>query len=120
MLNATLFGQMITFAIFAWVTMKFILPQVNAALEARENEIANGLRAAEEGKIMLVKAGSEVDKLVFDTKVKIHIDAPFNNIPLNALNELCIHPTLLLSQICVFHLLSTIPYTSLPLPPLSS
>ena len=38
MLNATLFGQMITFAIFAWVTMKFILPQVNAALEARENE----------------------------------------------------------------------------------
>jgi len=71
MLNATLFGQMITFAIFAWVTMKFILPQVNAALEARENEIANGLRAAEEGKTMLVKAGSEVDKLVVDTKAKI-------------------------------------------------
>ena len=71
MLNATLFGQMITFSIFAWVVMKFILPQVNAALESRQDEIANGLRAAEEGKEMLAKAAIKVEDLIAEAKVKM-------------------------------------------------
>lgn len=71
MLNATLFGQMITFSIFAWVVMKYILPQVNSALEAREREISNGLKAGEEGKSILAKATVKVEKMITDGKKKV-------------------------------------------------
>lgn len=71
MLNATLFGQMITFSIFAWVVMKYILPQVNSALEAREKEISNGLKAGEEGKSILAKATVKVEKMITDGKKQV-------------------------------------------------
>ncbi|MAZ43574.1 MAG: F0F1 ATP synthase subunit B [Legionellales bacterium] len=48
-INATLLGQMITFLLFIWFTMKFVWPPVVKALEARKNEIAEGLAAAERG-----------------------------------------------------------------------
>lgn len=48
-LNATLFGQIITFAIFVWFTMKFIWPQLEQALQQRKQIIADGLAAAEKG-----------------------------------------------------------------------
>ena len=71
MLNATLFGQMITFSIFTWVVMKYILPQVNSALEAREREISNGLKAGEEGKSILAKATVKVENMITDGKKKV-------------------------------------------------
>lgn len=71
MLNATLFGQMITFSIFAWVVMKYILPQVNAALKARETEISNGLKAAEEGKSILAKATVKVESMINKAKKQV-------------------------------------------------
>jgi F-type H+-transporting ATPase subunit b len=40
---------MITFALFVWFTMKFVWPPVVKALEARKDEIAEGLAAAERG-----------------------------------------------------------------------
>lgn len=49
-LNITLLGQMITFAIFVWVTMKFVWPHIAKALQEREETIAEGLAAAERGK----------------------------------------------------------------------
>lgn len=48
-INATLFGQMITFAIFVWFTMKFVWPMLEEALKARQQKIAEGLYAAERG-----------------------------------------------------------------------
>lgn len=48
-LNATLFGQIITFAIFVWFTMKFIWPQLEQALQQRKQIIVDGLAAAEKG-----------------------------------------------------------------------
>lgn len=48
-INATLIGQMITFAIFVWITMKFVWPPLETALEARRIKIADGLAAAEQG-----------------------------------------------------------------------
>ena len=47
--NATLIGQIISFAVFWWFCAKFIWPQIIAALEARHARIADGLVAAEEG-----------------------------------------------------------------------
>lgn len=48
-INATLFGQMITFAVFVWFTMKYVWPPLQAMLKARKLKIAEGLTAAERG-----------------------------------------------------------------------
>jgi len=48
-INLTLFGQLISFVIFVWITMKFIWTPIMAALEERKKEMADGLAAAERG-----------------------------------------------------------------------
>jgi len=48
-INLTLFGQMVSFAVFVWFTMKYIWPPIVAALEERKKRIAEGLAAAERG-----------------------------------------------------------------------
>jgi len=48
-INATLIGQMITFALLVWFTMKYIWPPLIQALEERKKKIAEGLAAAEKG-----------------------------------------------------------------------
>jgi F-type H+-transporting ATPase subunit b len=48
-INATLIGQMITFTLLVWFTMKYIWPPIMAALEERKAKIADGLAAAEKG-----------------------------------------------------------------------
>lgn len=48
-INLTLIGQLITFAVFVWFTMKFVWPPIVAALEERKKKIADGLAAAERG-----------------------------------------------------------------------
>ncbi len=48
-LNLTLVGQMITFAVFVWFTMRFVWPPLQKAMEDRRAQIAQGLEAAEQG-----------------------------------------------------------------------
>jgi F-type H+-transporting ATPase subunit b len=48
-INATLIGQMITFAVFVWFTMKFVWPHLEKILHDRQQKIAEGLAAAERG-----------------------------------------------------------------------
>jgi F-type H+-transporting ATPase subunit b len=48
-INATLIGQMITFALFVWFTMKFVWPLLERVLKEREQKISEGLAAAERG-----------------------------------------------------------------------
>lgn len=48
-INATLIGQMITFSLLVWLTMKHIWPPIIAALEERKAKISDGLAAAEKG-----------------------------------------------------------------------
>ncbi|MGB1090953.1 MAG: F0F1 ATP synthase subunit B [Oceanobacter sp.] len=45
-INATLIGQIITFAIFVWFCMKFVWPPLLSAMQEREKKIADGLDAA--------------------------------------------------------------------------
>ncbi|MEM7027391.1 MAG: F0F1 ATP synthase subunit B [Pseudomonadota bacterium] len=54
--NATLIGQLITFAIFVWFTMKFVWPLLLDQMKEREARIADGLAAAEEGQKKLAQA----------------------------------------------------------------
>lgn len=47
-INLTLLGQMITFALFVWFTMKYVWPPMMKALAERQKKIADGLAAAEQ------------------------------------------------------------------------
>lgn len=46
-INLTLFGQMITFAVFVLFCMKFVWPAITNAMEERAAKIADGLDAAD-------------------------------------------------------------------------
>jgi F-type H+-transporting ATPase subunit b len=59
-INATLLGQVITFAILVWFTMKFVWPPLSNMLEERAKRIADGLAAAEAGKQELLNAEAKV------------------------------------------------------------
>ena len=58
-LNFTLIAQAIAFAILIWFTMKFVWPPLLNAIEKRQKEIADGLAAAQEGKLSLEVAAEK-------------------------------------------------------------
>ena len=66
--NATLIGQMITFAIFVWICMKYIWPPLMNALEQRNARISEGLAAAERGQKDLEDAKSKVSDSLSEAK----------------------------------------------------
>ena len=49
-INATLFGQTITFIVFVWFCLKFIWPHIIKAMDDRKTQIADGLAAGERGR----------------------------------------------------------------------
>jgi F-type H+-transporting ATPase subunit b len=55
-INFTLVAQALTFAIFIWITAKFVWPVLSGAIDARQKHIAEGLAAAERGKQDLEQA----------------------------------------------------------------
>ncbi|MCD8338890.1 MAG: F0F1 ATP synthase subunit B [Burkholderiales bacterium] len=55
-INATLIVQMLVFFLGAWVTMKYIWPPINKAIEERQAKIAEGLAAADKGELALQEA----------------------------------------------------------------
>ncbi|MCL2308807.1 MAG: F0F1 ATP synthase subunit B [Proteobacteria bacterium] len=69
-INATLLGQTIMFALFVWFCMRFIWPPVIRALEARKQQIADGLAAAERGKHDLELAAKRSADLLREAKGK--------------------------------------------------
>lgn len=48
-INLTLIGQLLSFTVFVWFTMRFVWPPLSGALESRRQKIAEGLAAAERG-----------------------------------------------------------------------
>ena len=58
----TLLGQMITFAILIWVTVKFIWPPLMSAIEERQQKIAEGLAAADNAQKNLAQAQDKVNE----------------------------------------------------------
>ena len=67
-INATLFVQMIVFAVLVWFTMKFVWPPIASALDERSEKIAHGLAAAEHAKIELSNAHKEVEIKLAETR----------------------------------------------------
>ena len=69
-INFTLIAQAITFAIFIWFTVKFVWPPLLNAIEKRQKEIADGLAAANEGKMSLEVASKKNSEALEQTKQK--------------------------------------------------
>ncbi len=67
-INLTLLGQMITFAIFVWFTMKFVWPPLKVALDERKKKIADGLASAEKADQALEVAQRNVKGIIQEAK----------------------------------------------------
>ena len=69
-INLTLFGQMITFAIFVWFTMKYVWPPIVKAMEEREKKISDGLAAAEKAQNNLELSKKKVIEELRQAKIE--------------------------------------------------
>lgn len=68
MLNITLFGEMLTFIVLVFVTMKYVWPPIMKAIESRQKEIADGLAAAERGQHDLTLAQQKSMQIIQEAK----------------------------------------------------
>jgi F-type H+-transporting ATPase subunit b len=69
-INITLFGEMLTFAVLVWFTMKYVWPPITKTMQERQQKIANGLAAAERGQEDLKLAQKEVLVQLNEAKTK--------------------------------------------------
>jgi len=69
-INATLFVEMVIFMAFVLLTMKYVWPPINAALDERRLHIEEGLRQAEEGKLRLAESTGEAKKTIEEAKLQ--------------------------------------------------
>jgi F-type H+-transporting ATPase subunit b len=67
-INITLLGQLITFSVFVWFTMKFVWPPILKVMKEREQRIADGLAAAERGQQALELARLKADEYLQEAK----------------------------------------------------
>ena len=67
-INLTLFGQMVTFAIFVWFCMKFVWPVIFLAMEERQQKISEGLDAADRAERDLEVAQSKATDQMKEAK----------------------------------------------------
>jgi len=69
-ITVTLIIQMLVFAIFVWVVMKFIWPIILGAMNEREKKIAAGLAAAEQGQKDLSEAKSRAEDVIKEARTR--------------------------------------------------
>jgi len=67
-INLTLLGQSFAMLVFVWFCMKYIWPPILNAIEERQQQIADGLAAAEQGEEKLDQARAEADEIVSDAR----------------------------------------------------
>ena len=69
-INITLFGEMLTFAVLVWATMRYIWPPLTKVMEERQKKIAAGLAAAKQGQDALEMARKNIAEQLREAKVK--------------------------------------------------
>ena len=67
-INMTLIGQTIAMIVFVWFCMKFIWPPILNALEERQQQIEEGLAAADKSQEKLVEAQAQADEIVNEAR----------------------------------------------------
>ena len=68
--NLTLFGEMLTFIVLVWVTMKYVWPPIMKAINDRQQKIAEGLAAAERGQHDLEIAQQNSMQFIQEAKIE--------------------------------------------------
>jgi len=68
--NITLLGQMISFAILIWFTVKFIWPPLMKAIEERQQKIAEGLAAADNAQKNLAQSQDKANEALKEARTK--------------------------------------------------
>ena len=66
--NATLIGQMITFGLLVWFTMTYVWPPIIKAMRERQQKIADGLAAAEQGQRAEEEAKAEAESMLKEAR----------------------------------------------------
>lgn len=66
----TLIGQMSTFLVLVFVTMKFVWPPLTQAMEERRQKIAEGLAQSDEAEKALEKAQAEAEQIIREARAK--------------------------------------------------
>lgn len=69
-INATLIGQLLTFLVLVWFTMKYVWPPIMKAINEREKKIASGLEAAERSKRELEHAEHKALSIIREAKAE--------------------------------------------------
>ena len=69
-LNATLFAQAVVFAVFIWLSAKWIWPHVMRVIETRQKTIADGLAAAEQGRRSLETSTRQAEDAVHQARAR--------------------------------------------------
>ncbi|MDE1888084.1 MAG: F0F1 ATP synthase subunit B [Gammaproteobacteria bacterium] len=69
-INVSLVGEAIVFALFIWLTMKFIWPYITKAMDERAGKIAEGLAAGERGRKDLENAQVKATEILHAARDK--------------------------------------------------
>jgi F-type H+-transporting ATPase subunit b len=69
-INLTLLGQMITFILFIWFTLRYVWPPLSKAMEERKQKIAEGIVAAEQSQRELELAKHKALEILREAKLK--------------------------------------------------
>ncbi|MEC9341074.1 MAG: F0F1 ATP synthase subunit B [Pseudomonadota bacterium] len=69
-INVTLFAQMVVFAALIWFSMKFVWPMVLAAMQEREQRIAEGLASADRAKLAENQAREQAETVMQEARNK--------------------------------------------------
>jgi F-type H+-transporting ATPase subunit b len=69
-INFTLFAQAIVFALFIWVTVRWVWPMMAEKIEERQATIASGLAAADKGSRSLEDAKVQIAGMMDDARTQ--------------------------------------------------
>jgi F-type H+-transporting ATPase subunit b len=67
-INLTLLMQAVAFAVFVWFCAKFVWPHLMRAIETRQQQIADGLAAGEEGRQSLARTEKRIAEMMTEAK----------------------------------------------------
>jgi F-type H+-transporting ATPase subunit b len=69
-INLTLLMQAVAFAVFIWFCARFVWPYLMRAIETRQQQIADGLAAGEEGRQSLARTEKRIAEMMTEAKTR--------------------------------------------------
>src|SRR5580700_6365547 len=69
-INLTLLMQAVAFGVFIWFCARFVWPPLMRAIETRQQQIADGLAAGEEGRQSLSRTEKRIAEMLAEAKAR--------------------------------------------------